>query len=209
MRARSGDVVFRWSHIGMVACLTVALTLASVDVAADPPANDPPSEPVADVADEGVGFGGYAQVQVSGTFGDNVGVLGGPELLIGDHAIGLSLFVGGGTHLRTGAQLRYRLQIIDALAWWIAPGIAFDVLFVNDVTVWSRLTSFSTGVEVSLGDMFYLGVDFTVLPRVAPLSVTFVDDGDNARQLEHGLDELPYDLAFGVLRPGVSFGIRL
>lgn len=195
----------RWLR---TAVLLALLALPST-IVAQPAESDPPNDDEAETSDALVSFGGWTQLQVSGVLGDNVGVAGGPELNIGDHAIGLSLFLAGGTHLRTGAELRYRWQIIDRLAWWFAPGIAFDVLFVDEYTVWSRLTMFSTGVDIALSDLFYVGVDFTISPRVAPLSVTFVDDGEVRRQVEHGSNEFPYDLAYGFLRPGVSFGIRL
>lgn len=201
MAVRSAPALF---VAAALACAAPSLALAQ----------EPGDAPLfSDAQDDGaLGFALRVQAQVSGLFGENFGGLVAPGLRLGEaHTLELALFVAGGSHLRTGVELRYRLEASELLSWWVGPGVAFDVLFAGeDTTLWTRLTTLSTGLDLALTESLYVGLQFSFIPRVAPLAVTFVEQGDTRRQVEReDADELLFDLADFVLRPGVSIGFRL
>ncbi|MDX9719731.1 MAG: hypothetical protein RBU37_03225 [Myxococcota bacterium] len=162
-------------------------------------------------ADEHRYAAAFLQAHVGGWMGQNVGLSVAFSLqFLGRHAVELVGFVGGGTHLRTGPALRYRFAASDALAFFVSAGVCFDFLFASDeLSVWSYTSTLGLGLELALSGPLYLAVDMAFALRVSPLSMTTVLRGDDTRELRYDTDEIPFDLAFGLLRPGLALGLRL
>ncbi len=191
-----------WSNMRCAVVLFVALLLSGTAVA-----QELPSGPAAAT----LRWGGSAQVASGGLMGANVGLLGGPTLQWGRHAWQLDLFVAGGSFLRTGAGLRYRLRLIEGLHLWTGLAMVFDVMPIHaDLLAWSRWTTLGLGVEVDLLDWLYIATDFTILWRVSPLGLTRVEREDGQSfDREHGSDTILEDLRRSLLYPGVAVGVRL
>lgn len=189
--------------------VVLSLLVTSSAVAQDRPVEPPPEPPPAVDVDGGF----FVHGGVGGLYAENVGVTVGGHLTLDHvHSVELAVSLAGGNYLLTAAQIRYRLQITELVAWHVEPfGIAFEFLFPDAQTLlWSRLSTFSTGVEITLLPELYLGIDLTFVPRVYPLAITFVErDGEPTREITHEPANAVFDITQGLLRPGVVLGFRL